>query len=69
MFVIKYLEKIKHSKKEVFILAHHGNEGMVAAAGGWLLCCFQSANGKWVRTVKLQGVSPRTYFHRQDSIF
>lgn len=69
MFVIKYPEKIKHSKKEVFILAYHGREGMAAAAGGWLLHCFQSANGKWVRTVKLQGVSPRTYFHRQDSIF
>lgn len=63
MFVIKYPEKIKSSKKEVFISAHHGREGMAAAAGGWLLHCFQSANGKWVRTVKLQCVSPRAYFH------
>lgn len=40
MFVIKYPEKIKRSKKEVFISAHHVREGMAAAAGGWLLHCF-----------------------------
>lgn len=39
MFVIKYPEK-KHPKKEVFLLAYHGREGMAAAAGGWLLHCF-----------------------------
>lgn len=40
MFVIKYPEKKKHPKKEVFLLAYHGREGMAAAAGGWLLHCF-----------------------------